>query len=286
MLRFSIFAFTPNARLFETASSGQVRRLLTIVYGTVAKTTQEPSLAGIPALSTGNFTLPLAGGSTGWRFCVTGQDCSGYIYEDIRGLFASVDRGGTYSIVVDGPLRGFLVPSEDSDTFAVSSDGSFFPVGYFVATTPRPTFTPRPTLTMALTPTDTFAESFGVADSDRHLAPGVPVASADCGHSSGIDATAGFTSSGNLGESHLGHSSAVECTARFEGTADFNPSPSFAPSELADSSTRLRMIVVGIVVPVAVALVAALIACRSRSRLSSSGDVPEIAQHLIDRAST
>jgi hypothetical protein len=134
--------FTPNARLFETTPD--LSGLSTILYGTAVTETQEPSLAGVPSVSIGNLSLPFG---SGWRFCLSGQDCSGYVFGEIRGLLTLVPGAGSYSIVAEGPSRGFLCLPEGSMTFPVSLSASFFPTAYFtfIPATPSPTSGPTPT---------------------------------------------------------------------------------------------------------------------------------------------
>jgi hypothetical protein len=140
--------FTQNAPLFNTTAGLSGR--LTVLYGAVSKGAQEPSSDGVSSLSIGNLSLPSRGG---WRFCLGEQDCSPYIPQAIWGLYTLLPGEGSYSIIVDGPERGFLGPTQDNNTFEVSADGSFFDVAYFIWTGhPR---TPPP----SASPTEAFSES-------------------------------------------------------------------------------------------------------------------------------
>jgi hypothetical protein len=156
--------FTPNARLFDTTARLSGR--LTVLYGSVSQDAQEASSEGISSLSIGNLSLPSGGG---WRFCVEGQDCSSYIQEEIRGLYTLVAGEGSDSLVAEGRERGFLGPTEDNNTFEVSSNGSFFPVAYFIGPTPAATPTPSPSeafaASAALPVSGPLAESFPLTDS-------------------------------------------------------------------------------------------------------------------------
>jgi hypothetical protein len=150
--------FTPNARLFQTTPD--VSGFLTVFYGTAASEIQEPTLTDIPYLSIGTFSPSLASGS---RFCATGQDCSPYMHTSgtIRGLFMTLPGAGSYSMVAEGPLTGWIAPTQYPDPFNVSSTGSFVSIAYFLPPTPVPTPTP--------TPSDAFLESCSFDVSHRHL---------------------------------------------------------------------------------------------------------------------
>jgi hypothetical protein len=125
--------FAPNPGLFQAAPT--VSGALTLFYGNAANAAQESKLAGVPHLSIGSLSLPVEGG---WRFCISGQDCSPYFSEVIRGVFALVPSPGSYSVVAEGPLKGLLGPSEGSNSFGVSASGSFYSVAYFIGPTPTP----------------------------------------------------------------------------------------------------------------------------------------------------
>jgi hypothetical protein len=179
---------------------------LTVFYGTVTEEAEEPFIS-LLNLSIGNIRLPLEGA---WRFCISGQVCSPYVYQDVQGLFTSVPADGSYSITVHGPSSGYLPPGPDA-AFQVSSDRWFFPVAYFIL----------------MTPSAPFVESCAPSGSDSHLESGVLVASAESRHSTpfedtrGVEGTVGFPFSLKLEESHLDLSPVVDATADFEGTTGF-----------------------------------------------------------------
>jgi hypothetical protein len=180
----SVFAVTPNARLFETTPDVSAS-LFTIFYGTATGDPREPSLAGVPSISIGNVSLPEAGD---WRVCVSEQDCSPSFDGEIRGLFTSVAGGGLYWIVAEGPSRGFLRPVDHNEPFPVSSNGSFFARADFI-------FIP-------VTPAPTLTRTGGFVESALPISGPIEV-SADFAPSRAVDGTAGFDSSANLAAAQL-----------------------------------------------------------------------------------
>jgi hypothetical protein len=136
----SVFAFTPSSRLFETTPELSGHVCLTILYGTATTGPQESFSTGTnPYLAIGSFSLP-AGDR--WRFCLSGRVCSGYFFGEIRGLFTLVPDAGSYSIIAEGGVTGFLGPSASETGFDVSSTVSFFQEAYFIESTPMPSVTP------------------------------------------------------------------------------------------------------------------------------------------------
>jgi hypothetical protein len=183
--------FTPNAGLFGTAPS--VSGLLMILYGSATTAAQEPSLTGTSYLSIGNLSLPLEGV---WRFLVSGRDWSPYFFGGVRGLFVLAADEGSYWIVAERPSRGLLGPSENSSAFPVSSNGSFFPVAYFIGPTPPPTPSRAFVESAAPAISGPVAESFRPDSSDRHQESQLAETAAHAGSDP-------FTSSANLDASQL-----------------------------------------------------------------------------------
>jgi hypothetical protein len=64
-------------------------------------------------------------------------------------LYTLLPGAGSYSIVAEGPERGFLGPTRNNNTFDVSSNGSFVEVAYFIKIPPTPP--PTATSTRAFT---------------------------------------------------------------------------------------------------------------------------------------
>jgi hypothetical protein len=195
----SIFIFTPTAGLFESTPTLSGSVALTIFYGTATNVLQEPWLTGIPFLSIGNFSLPQDGE---WHFCVPERRCSPSAVGDVQGLLTSVPGEGSYSIVAEGPSRGFLGPTEDDNVFPVSPNGSFFPAAYFtaIASTPRPT--------PAASPTDAFVESAlaissPIGESPRPNDSPTHLESAACPASAGFAPSSEIGASGEFGASEL-----------------------------------------------------------------------------------
>jgi hypothetical protein len=232
--------FTPNAGLFNTTSRLSGR--LTVLYGAVSQRSQEPSFEGISPLSIGNLSLPSRGG---WRFCVEGQGCSSYIQQEIRGLYTLVPGEGSYSIVAEGPERGFLGPTEDNNTFEVSSNGSFFNVAYFIQIQPTPAATASP------------SEAFA--------------------------ASAVLPVSGPIVESALPVSAPIVESFRLTNSDRFNSSATPEPANLADGRTLATGSLVAIILaPVAVvALAVGLIALRHCRFGSKNGEVESDETHYL-----
>jgi hypothetical protein len=315
------WVFTPNARVFQTKPD--VSGFLTVFYGTAATAAQEPSLTATPYLSIGNISPPLDSGS---RFCVTGQDCSRYMYvsRPIRGLFTLVPGAGSYSIVVEGTLGGLIAPTPGAGPFPVSSNGSFFSVASFVVPTRTPTPTrslthsPTPTRSPTSTPSVAFTESallisgpildsFSLHHSHRysgsHEFPASDVwsPSAHLGQSQGAGGTAGFGQSqvveatAGFGQSQVveatagfGQSQGAGGTAGFEGTPSFNSSANLDESQLAERATLATGALVGIVIAaVAVAgLVVGFVAFRHFCFGSNAADGGAMVPHASGESAT
>jgi hypothetical protein len=156
----SVFVFTPGNKLFEATPVLSGRVFMMILYGTPKGEAQESALVGFPSVAIGNLSLPDDGV---WRFCLSGAVCSQPTYQTTRGLFILVSDEGPYSIVAEGTSRGFLVPSENENTFMASSNGSFASTAYLVlipATPPASASTsPSPSLTSSPNPTPTAGPS-------------------------------------------------------------------------------------------------------------------------------
>jgi hypothetical protein len=156
----SVFIFTQSASVFERAPDLSGTVSLTILYPTTRTAIQESVLTDFPYLSIGNARLPTA---SGWRFCVSGGNCSQYVLGAPRSLFTFVSCDCFYWVIAEGSQRGFLGPASGGSPFEVSSPGSVFQDGYFSViaptrtpqSTPTPMATPKPTPTRTLTQTPT-----------------------------------------------------------------------------------------------------------------------------------
>jgi hypothetical protein len=218
--------FTSNAKVFGTTPtlSGWG---LSIFYATGATTARETSLSGFPSVAIGNLSLAYEGG---WRFCLSGRDCSAYEFRHFEGLFILVPDAGSYSIVAEGPSRGFLGPSEGSNAFPVPN-ASFFPVAYFTfipASTPPPTPTPTGAFIASapLPISSPIAKSFWPADSDRHRESQLPATAA---HGSSDR----FSSSATADKSGLAATAAYADSHRFDSSVHLDEStlaPTAAPA--------------------------------------------------------
>jgi hypothetical protein len=130
----SVVLVTHGSSLLEATPDLSGTVFLTILYGTARSGAHEERLTGSPYLSIGDMTLP--GQNAGWRFCISVGVCTPSIVQEIHGLFTLVPGDGLYSIVAEGPERGFLGPSEGATGFQVETGGSAFPQAYLTLITP------------------------------------------------------------------------------------------------------------------------------------------------------
>jgi hypothetical protein len=152
----SVFIYTTTVGLFETIPDLTGRVTLTVLYSWTNVGMLEPAFANVPYLSISDLGLPL---QDGWRFCISGAGCSEPVFEYIlvNSLFTLVPEPGSYSIIAENGVRGFIGPSTVENSIPIASTGSVLGTAYFNLISPTPaasptlSATPEPTSSPAVT---------------------------------------------------------------------------------------------------------------------------------------